>query len=54
MIIFIEIVGSGMEAYDWASDVSATCCVLFIDYEQGNGELVLKPIMYSALIKSET
>ena len=38
MIVFIQMVGAGMEAYDWSSDVSATCWVLFIDYEQGNGE----------------
>ena len=38
MIVFIKMVGAGMEAYDWGSEVSATCWVLFIDYEQGNGE----------------
>ena len=37
MITLIQMVGAGMEAYDWSSDVSATCWVLFIDYEQGNG-----------------
>ena len=35
MIIFIRMVGAGMEAYDWSYDVSATCWVLFI--EQGSG-----------------
>ena len=37
MIIFIEMFGAGMEAHNWGSEVSATCWVLFIDYEQGNG-----------------
>ena len=37
-MIFIEMVGTSMEAYDWGSDVSASCWVLFIDYEQGNGD----------------
>ena len=38
MIVFIKMVGAGMEAYNWGSEVSATRWVLFIDYEQGNGE----------------
>ena len=27
-----------MEAHNWGSEVSATCWVLFIDYEQSNGD----------------
>ena len=38
MIISIELVVAGMEAYNWGSEVSATCWVLFIHYEQGNSD----------------